>query len=231
LNRQHFAAGQVLAAPGACEHCHFVLKGLASIRYGGDSVGVGLVGPGAILNIGSILGAGALTHSVIALTECDTFQMEAQALQAVCHRNPQLERSIAHYLHARLNQTMAVAACHIRHPLDQRLCSWIGAAGVMLDAMEIRVTHRQLALLLGVQRSSVTVALETLEGRQLIWSKRNRILIRDRRKLAANACGCLAPLAPFFQPQSAGECHAQNVGHSTHDTPAEPAVSAFHFGV
>ena len=53
----------------------------------------------------------------------------------------------------------------------------------------LTVTHDFLALLLGVRRQGVTVALHELEGRGLIRSTRGEIRILDREGLERAASG------------------------------------------
>ena len=53
----------------------------------------------------------------------------------------------------------------------------------------IRVTHEFLAVMLGVRRPGVTIGLQILEGRGLIWSKRGEITVRDREGLIGLADG------------------------------------------
>jgi CRP-like cAMP-binding protein len=54
----------------------------------------------------------------------------------------------------------------------------------------IRLTHEFLALMLGVRRAGVTVALQNLKRRKLIDSGRNQILVRDREGIERLARGC-----------------------------------------
>lgn len=51
------------------------------------------------------------------------------------------------------------------------------------DGDEIALAHEFIAVMIGAQRSGVTVALHILEGTGMIRSKRGRVIIRDRGKL------------------------------------------------
>ncbi|WP_352486298.1 helix-turn-helix domain-containing protein [Mesorhizobium sp. M0051] len=54
---------------------------------------------------------------------------------------------------------------------------------------EIAITHDFLAVMLGVRRPGVTIALQLLEGDGLIKSRRDEVTVRDREGLIAAAGG------------------------------------------
>jgi hypothetical protein len=58
-----------------------------------------------------------------------------------------------------------------------------------LRTPHLTVTHEFLALLLGVRRQGVTLALHEIEGRGLIRGTRNLVTILDRKGLLALAGG------------------------------------------
>jgi len=58
-----------------------------------------------------------------------------------------------------------------------------------LEGDEVPLTHEFLALMLGVRRADVTVALNYLDGKAGISLSRGRILITDREGLKASANG------------------------------------------
>jgi CRP-like cAMP-binding protein len=190
------AAGTLILAPGPCSDCFLIESGLVSVRFGIDSVEVGLVGPGAMLNFGAVLGSSDLTHPMVAMTDCRLLQVSGSTLERLCRQHPPLRAQLARHLHSRMMQTMALAACPMRPSLEQRLASWIVAATALLGRPELRVTHQQLSTVLGVRRPSLTLALQALETRQAIRSRRNCVLVRDREQLGALACGCMSAAEP-----------------------------------
>ena len=58
-----------------------------------------------------------------------------------------------------------------------------------LDGDELMLTHEFLALMLGVRRPGVTVALHLLEGKGLIRSLRGVVQVQDREGLEEAADG------------------------------------------
>ena len=55
-----------------------------------------------------------------------------------------------------------------------------------LDGDELPLTHNLLAIMLGVQRPGVSVAVEALERKGLIRAGRRVITVRDRKGMAAS---------------------------------------------
>ena len=86
-------------------------------------------------------------------------------------------RTAAHYLDE--------AACAVALSLEQRVAHWIIGCSESLASEIIPITHHDLARILGVRRSGVTVALHVLEGARLIHSRRARIEVLDGKGLAA----------------------------------------------
>jgi len=55
-----------------------------------------------------------------------------------------------------------------------------------------------LAVMLGVQRPTVTVVLRTLHRDRLIWSRYGRIEIPHRKRLEAASCECYGVIRAHF---------------------------------
>lgn len=80
-----------------------------------------------------------------------------------------------------LAETATNAALMIEH----RVARWIALYREAVQSDDFAITHRELAELLGVRRSGVTVALHELEGERIIRSRRGRLQILDHDRLLA----------------------------------------------
>jgi len=73
--------------------------------------------------------------------------------------------------------------------LEERLARWLLFFLERVAAYEIPLTHDFLALMLGVRRPGVTVALQILEGNRLIRSTRGMVEVISREGLIDLADG------------------------------------------
>jgi CRP-like cAMP-binding protein len=93
------------------------------------------------------------------------------------------------YVQALLAQTTSTVLANGHAKLEERLARWLLMVHDRTDGMTITLTHEFLAVMLGVRRAGVTVALHLLEGKGLIRSTRRQIVILNRRGLIEEAHG------------------------------------------
>jgi len=77
--------------------------------------------------------------------------------------------------------------------IDARLARWLLMCHDRLDGDDLQLTHEFLSMMLGAQRSSTTLAIQSLEGHRLIRARRGRITILDREAMEAVADGGYGP--------------------------------------
>ena len=87
-------------------------------------------------------------------------------------------------------QTAQSVACNRRHEINERCARWLLMTHDRVGSDEFGLTHKFLALMLGVRRAGVTVALGTLQRAGLIHSRRGAIAVLDRQGLEAASCEC-----------------------------------------
>jgi len=86
-------------------------------------------------------------------------------------------------------QATYTALANGRGSLEERLARWLLMAHDRLGGNELPLKHEFLALMLGVHRPGVTVALHELSSSSLIQTNRGRIVVIDREGLEKAANG------------------------------------------
>ena len=83
--------------------------------------------------------------------------------------------------------------------LGQRLARWLLAAHDRSGGAELSLTQDLIAVMLGVRRSTVSVAAATLQKAGVIRYQHGRITIVDRVGLENAACECYEAVAGEYR--------------------------------
>jgi CRP-like cAMP-binding protein len=103
------------------------------------------------------------------------------------------------YAQANLLQIMQGTACNALHGVKQRCCRWLLQTQDRVGSSEFLLKHDFLAIMLGVQRPTVTLVIGELQDAGLIKSKYGRISVLKRTKLEQAACECYDVIRAHFQ--------------------------------
>jgi len=103
---------------------------------------------------------------------------------------PPFRALMSSYAHALLEQVLVSGACNAAHSLSKRLARWLLMMRDRSDADVLPVTQNLLAEMLGVQRPTVTLAIQVLEQAGLILRGRKAVTIVNRAGLIDAACEC-----------------------------------------
>ena len=175
------------------EYIYFVNRGLVSFvktMHDGRSVEVGAVGiegitdPNALFSIDkAIVGSIVQIPGTAVRIRRDILKREMEkdtALLDVMHKCARFA----------ISQLVQTAACNRLHTLEARCCRWLLIAHDNALTKSFPLTHEFLAMMLGVQRSGVTIAARFLQKAGLIQYTRGRVTITDQSGLQEAACEC-----------------------------------------
>lgn len=109
-------------------------------------------------------------------------------------RAPSLAQSIVRHAQATLVQSAQSIACNTLHSAEQRLCRWLLLTQDRLGSDVVPLTQEHLAIMLGVQRTTVTALASQLQDRGMISYVRGKITILDRPAIEHCACECYAAI-------------------------------------
>jgi CRP-like cAMP-binding protein len=190
---------------------YFPERGLASIvahSKGNRMIEVGLIGLEGMTGLSLIMGDDRSANETFIQAEGEGLRISAEKLIGALEASASLRRCLLRYVQAFLSQTTQTALANGRANIDERLARWILMAHDRLDGDELQLTHEFLALMLGVRRPGVTVALHYLEGKRLIKSTRGLVTVLDREGLEEIAGGSYgvpeAEYARLFGGQGSG---------------------------
>ncbi len=105
-----------------------------------------------------------------------------------------LTRLAGRYSIMMLRLTGQGAACAASHLVEERVARALLRIVDLTEHREIPITHEFLALLLGVQRQTVTLAAGKLQREGLIRYSRGSITVVDRDRLEGATCECYSSM-------------------------------------
>ena len=89
-----------------------------------------------------------------------------------------------------LVQAQQSAACNATHTVEARLARWLLRCRDLQGSDDLQLTQEFVAEMMGVRRTSVSVAAKELQDADLITYSRGRISIIDLKGLRTMACEC-----------------------------------------
>jgi CRP-like cAMP-binding protein len=185
------------------DHMFFVETGIVSIvakNSSGKQIEIGLIGREGVTGLAVILGDDVANHAAYVQVAGHGYKVPAAIMLDAQRRSTSLRDRLARFAHTLMIQTAHTALANGRANLVERLSRWILMAHDRVDGNVIPITHEFLALMLGVRRAGVTVALHDLEGRHLIRAVRGQITVLDRSGIERLANGFYgAPESEYFR--------------------------------
>jgi CRP-like cAMP-binding protein len=177
----------VVPAGEPIAHVHFLEEGLGSTVVPHDPVEIGMMGREGLTGVSVLFGVDRSPHETFMQVGGGALRIEAGRLRAAMDESPGLTAHLLRYAHAFQVQTAQTVHANSRFKLETRLARWLLMAHDRMPGDEIPLTHEFLAIMLGVRRAGVTVALHALEGERLIRARRGSVTVVERPGLEAAA--------------------------------------------
>ena len=175
------------------EFVYFPSTGVASMvknMSDGNSSEVGTIGNEGIVGTPLLFGFDTGPATVHMQIPGDGSRLPARVFRDQMGRSPALHRLIQGYAFAFFNQVAQLAACNHFHDVEQRCARWMLMVQDRMPGDDFPLTHEVLSLMLGVRRSSVTVAAGRLSDSGLIEYRRGKVTILNREGLERRSCEC-----------------------------------------
>jgi CRP-like cAMP-binding protein len=165
----------------------------------GQPLEIGLIGAEGVAGVSVILGATNSYSETMCQTGGAAYRMSVAALKDAFNHAPHFRDLLLRYVHVFHVQVAQTAACNAHHELGQRLARWLLAAHDRSHVAQLSLTQDLIAVMLGVRRSTVSIAAGTLQKAGVIRYQHGRITILDRTGLEDAACECYEAVASEYR--------------------------------
>jgi CRP-like cAMP-binding protein len=168
------------------ENIYFPEDGVASVVGISTAMGqyeVGMIGKEGMTGLMVVLGNSQSPLRTFVQVAGSALVIGSVQLRKAMAESSTIRDVFLMYVQVYLIQTSQTALANAAAVLPQRLARWLLMCEDRLTSKHIPITHEFLAIMLGVQRSGVTVAMGELEDRGLIKGDRGVVHILDRPTL------------------------------------------------
>jgi CRP-like cAMP-binding protein len=175
------------------EFVYFIESGVGSLvntMKNGDAAEVGTIGNEGVVGLPIVFGDNRAPTNVYVQVPGAGLRMRATQFKKELARSASMQAVMLRYAHAFFNQVAQSAACNQFHSLQQRCCRWLLMTHDRMQSDEFLLTQEFLAMMLGVQRTGVTIAASALQRAGLIRYTRGNVTILHRRGLMYRSCEC-----------------------------------------
>ena len=150
----------------------------------GKTVEVATIGKEGMVGVPVLLGGDGISLHMIAQIPGPALAIKREDFTATINDGAGgLPPILLRYIQALLTQIAQQSACNRSHLIAQRCARWILMTHDRAGKAEFPLTHEFLAMMLGVRRPGVTMALHELKHQGVIACKRSHIVIVDRQAL------------------------------------------------
>jgi CRP-like cAMP-binding protein len=163
----------------------------------GRSAEVGMVGREGFVGAPLAGGLDRSPHEALVQIAASAMRISAAALRDLLPSTPQLGILLTKYALIHGMQLAQTAACNRLHSLEQRLARWLLMTQDRVCSSVLPYTQDLLAIMLGTDRPSVTVAAGILQAKKSIRQLRGEIEITDRSQLKKSTCECYQVICEY----------------------------------
>lgn len=163
----------------------------------GNTIEIGMIGSEGASGLCSIFGLQSPFYRAQVNFGGHARRIKTEILKQKFCDGGNLPEVLFEYLTDCLARMAQKVICQSFHLIEKRLCSWLLTFHDRVKQNPMTLTQEQIALFLGANRPTVTLAASNLRNRELIKYTRGKIQILDRHRLESSACECYSAAQKF----------------------------------
>ena len=194
LRRVPLERDAVLVQPGyPAQQIHFPCSGMVAFMMempNGQAAATAVTGNDGIS--GMLLSLGPVPSPITAVVRVPgtAWQISPAQFNAALRRRRAIRAMVLTFARTLLVQLQHVAVCNALHSVEERMATWLLRMHDRVEGDVVPVTQDAIAELLGVRRTTVTLAALKLTEAGAIRSHGRGSIKIDRKRLEAASCQC-----------------------------------------
>jgi CRP-like cAMP-binding protein len=180
-------AGEILSSPNQNPtHIYFPTRGSIALyisvkgnSHPAQGLAVGLIGAEGAAGLELALGFGRTPFHFIVQSSGHAYAVEADIAKKLIQRRPKVLLKISQQLWSVYESIASFAAKAYTKDIKIRLAHWLLLSASKCSPDPLRLTHLQIAKMLGVRRSSISIAAREIKLKRYINYSRGQVTISD----------------------------------------------------
>lgn len=191
----------VCEAGGLLTHAYFpegCVLSLLTVLENGSEIECANIGREGAFGLFSAMYSRVSFNRCTVQLEGPMIRCEIAPLQDEFHKSAHVQDLFVSYSETLLSQVMQTVACNSLHTVEERLCRWLLMMHDRAEGEVLTYTHEFLARIMGANRTSISLAAQSLKNQGLINYRRGTMQVQDRAGLEAASCECYAIVKARF---------------------------------
>lgn len=191
----------VLEVGDTVDHIYFPSSAVLSVvttMEDGRSVETATVGRETTVPLVTALAGQPSRSRIFAQVGGGAIRLKSSVLRLHAAERPALMALLLRHAGASALQAEQGVACNALHAAPARLSRWLLMTEDRTGTAEMELTQDYMAIMTGVQRTTVSVVANQLRDEGLIKFSRGRVAIVNRQGLEARACECYGVIRDAF---------------------------------
>jgi CRP-like cAMP-binding protein len=156
----------------------------------GGTAEVGLIGREGVVGSFHLLGPAPVITDCFIQLDGEGLRIPMSDLRSAFHSSEEIRERVLEFVQEQALAVSQLAGCQRLHESEERLARWLLMAQDRVDSETLNFTQEFLAMMLGAQRTTVTMVAGALQRSGLIEYHRGKVRIPNRENLEAAACDC-----------------------------------------
>src|ERR1700728_3344503 len=191
----------VCEAGGLLNHAYFprgAVLSLLTVLENGSAVDAANIGREGAFGLFAAMYSRVSFNRCLVQLEGSIVRCPIEVLQSEFKRSEHVRDLFVSDSETLLSQVQQTVACNAMHTTEERMCRWLLMMHDRAEGEALPYTHEFLSNMLGANRTSVTLAAQSLQTAGLISYHRGKIRVVDRGGLEQASCECYAIVKERF---------------------------------